>query len=89
VISRVLYRIDPHDLIVWRRPYELLQLPNEIVMVRITRDESVETLSKTRLPDRGYDTIHGRTSIARESAKIAPWRENTFDASKHSAGLFG
>ena len=47
MIGRVLDWIDPNDLIVRRRPHKSLQLPNQIVMVRITCAECVETRSKT------------------------------------------
>src|SRR6516164_5753159 len=76
VIGRVLDRIDPHNLIVGRRPYEFLQLANQIVMVRITRAESVETLSKTRFTDRGSDAIHSNSAHRSRVSQKCPLNQN-------------
>ena len=61
MIGRILDRIDAHDLIVRRLAHKSLQLSNQIVMVRITRAESVESLLKTRFTDRRSEITHGHT----------------------------
>src|SRR5208283_539698 len=61
MIGRVLDWIDPDDLIVRRRPHESFQLPNQIVMVRITSAESVETRSKTWFAYCGCLVAHSHT----------------------------
>ena len=48
MIGRVPDWIDPNDLMVRRRPHKSLQLPNQIVMVFVTRAESVEARLKNR-----------------------------------------
>src|SRR5262249_10152154 len=76
-ISRVLDRIDLHDLIVRHRPHESLQLPNQIIVVRITRAESVETLPKKRFTGYELDAIHGHTSLFNRKSVEIPRRSKT------------
>jgi hypothetical protein len=90
MIGRVLDWIDPNDLMVRRCPHKSLQLPNQIVMVCVTRAESVEIRLKNRFAYCGCLVAHRYPSAARDSAK------NTFEvvnpselASSHNAGLFG
>jgi hypothetical protein len=59
MIRCILDRIDAHDLIVGRRPHESLQFPNQIVMVRLTRAESVKSLMKRRVIEDGSEITHG------------------------------
>jgi hypothetical protein len=61
MIGRILDRIDAHDLIVRRLLHKSLQLSNQIVMVCITRAETVESLLKTRFIDGGSEVTHRHT----------------------------
>src|ERR1700683_4921466 len=71
MIGRILDRIDAHDLIVGRLAHRCPKLLNQIVMVRITRAESVESLLKTLFTDGGSEIIHCHNS---SSSALASFR---------------